>query len=499
MHVRSALRAHWFGRALVALGLAASLLTWVPGTGLVLAAAMLPLTPGPVLVRADEHEPDQPGERPTEFGAPVRGAENIPVLEQAQPVGRLEFELKRITIHDDSEPFYEMEGEYTFTLRIWEVTGDCAPDAWYCYGGIDDAVIVKSADLKWSASIGIHPLNRVVPGAGDWVLNDSIGPGIGFPVYAGKRYGYKIEGIERDPFDDDEMGDLVGILSEQNGWGPLGTATERGWRDYHTITGDYCVRLTPEGCARAYFSAEYEIRRAAVPDLEPTFMKVTRPTGADRDTICVAVLNREVADADPFWVSLRVNGQVRARQHFGGLASGQFVEPCMADALPPSAELVATVDEEQAVVEYNEANNRLVQPYTAPQGASAGGPATAPTGGATQADLVALGLRVTSAEPGGGQDCDPGKNDVTVVIKNDSPAAAAGFAVRLVIDDEDKDAKEKSVAGLAAGEQAEVMFEDVRLKQGKREIEATVDAKKTIAESDEDNNRATIGVNCRAG
>ena len=119
-----------------------------------------------------------------------------------------------------------------------------------------------------------------------------------------------------------------------------------------------------------------------------------------------------------------------------------------------------------------------------------------PPAGASQADLAARGIRVRSAEPGGGDDCNPGKNDVTVVIKNDG-TAASGFAVRRVVDGADDQAKEQSVAGLDAGKELEVRFDDVRLRRGMRELRATVDAKKAVAESDEDNNELKITVNCR--
>jgi subtilase family serine protease len=65
------------------------------------------------------------------------------------------------------------------------------------------------------------------------------------------------------------------------------------------------------------------------------------------------------------------------------------------------------------------------------------------------------------------------------------------------VDDEKDEAKEKSLAGLDPGKEVEVRFDDVPLKRGQHRLTAMVDAKKSVAESDENNNELKFTVNCR--
>ncbi len=69
--------------------------------------------------------------------------------------------------------------------------------------------------------------------------------------------------------------------------------------------------------------------------------------------------------------------------------------------------------------------------------------------------------------------------------------------MRVDVDGEADEVKEKAVTGLAAGEETEVTFDDVRLRRGRRELTATVDAKEAVAESKEDNNELQASVRCR--
>ena len=86
---------------------------------------------------------------------------------------------------------------------------------------------------------------------------------------------------------------------------------------------------------------------------------------------------------------------------------------------------------------------------------------------------------------------------VTVTIKNDGAAKAGDFAVRLTVDGDDGQAKEKQVGALEAGQEREVRFDDVRLKQGERKLTAIVDAEAAISESDENNNERTVTARCK--
>jgi len=274
--------------------------------------------------------------------------------------------------------------------------------------------------------------------------------------------------------DPDEMGSVNFTFSEADNWS-LGKPLIS-----YSSNSDYW--------------AEFEVRRAPVPDLSPVGIKTLKLPGTTDDTVCVGVVNRELPTAGPFKVTLRVNGDIPQGgvMDAGGLAGGQSGELCVPTILPQTAELVATVDDERAVVEFSEANNRLAQPFSVPQGAA---PATA--SGPMQADLAALGIRVKSAESGGSQDCDPGKNDVTVVVKNLGTAPATQFAVRLIIDGNNREAKQRAVTALDAGKELDVTFEEVSLKQGMRDLKAIVEATKASDDAVEDNNDAKISVNCR--
>lgn len=488
-------------------------------TAIVLAAMLLPWTPGPSPVRADEHEPNRPGEEQTESVVPRQVLENVHVLEASPPAGRLEFEIKKIIVHDDSDPdvipYVAEEGEFTIRLRVWEVTGDCAPDAWYCYEGTD---IVRSADIKFDADTGeTVTLNRVVPGPGDWVLNDSIGPGIGFPVYAGQRYGYKIEGIERDEFFDDEAGDLVGLLAEHNGWGPLGTVTERGYRDWSDLDGDFCKRVgTPIGCARARFSAEYEVRRTPLPDLHIRSMRVEDRPGARQPHLCATVENIGPRESGHSQIVFYLDGQVSSTSGLSAIAAGASREECNESRPlePGQYTIAARLDGEDEVAEMDETNNDHQQAYgrtLAPDVANPGntvgatqdtGPTTNPgqrrpisvgsepiqivqADQAAGVDLAVTAIRVRDKQPTGNNDCDPGENDVTVVVKNQGTAPASSFAVRLVVDDKNAEAKERPVARLDPGKDVTVQFDDLDLKRGPHRLSATADAKSAVAESDE--------------
>jgi len=110
---------------------------------------------------------------------------------------------------------------------------------------------------------------------------------------------------------------------------------------------------------------------------------------------------------------------------------------------------------------------------------------------------VVTAIRVKGEEPSGSNDCDPGKNDVTVVVKNQGAAAATGFAVRILPDNDDDETKEKTGLNLDAGKDLEVRFDDLRLNEGDHKLVATADSKNTVGESNEDNNKREVSVKCK--
>ena len=99
--------------------------------------------------------------------------------------------------------------------------------------------------------------------------------------------------------------------------------------------------------------------------------------------------------------------------------------------------------------------------------------------------------------PDGKDDCKEGRNDVTVLVKNEGAASADGFAVRLLVDDDQAEAEEKTVSGLDAGKEQEVRFDDVRLRKGERTLTVATDAKNAVSESKEDNNERKVTATCK--
>jgi subtilase family serine protease len=76
-------------------------------------------------------------------------------------------------------------------------------------------------------------------------------------------------------------------------------------------------------------------------------------------------------------------------------------------------------------------------------------------------------------------------------------ADAGDVAVRLTVDGDDEQAREKTVAELGAGQERELRFDDVRLKKGERKLVTSVDAKDAVAESGEDDNERTVTASCK--
>ena len=68
--------------------------------------------------------------------------------------------------------------------------------------------------------------------------------------------------------------------------------------------------------------------------------------------------------------------------------------------------------------------------------------------------------------PSGQNDCDPGQNDVTVVLKNQGNGQADNLNVQLAVDG--KNALDKPVASLSAGQELSVIFDGVALNSGDR-------------------------------
>jgi hypothetical protein len=297
------------------------------------------------------------------------------------PATRLELVVRRIVIHDDRD---WGEGDFKFTVTIWEVIPGCEPGdelAWYW--STCRTELVASRDIKFGADDDeAVKLDRVIPGAGDSLLGSGVSPGIGFPVYADRTYGWEIKGIEEDSFSDDTMGDLAGWLNQPASWS-IGTTTGRGWRNAsdpspygeNVEPGDqgFCVRTGPEGCARAHFSVEYEIRRAPLPDLRANTIK--HLDAGPLQFYCVVVENVGELPSDSFALTIRAGQVAPGNRTMPALDVYETTEACMERSNLPAGEhqLLFRIDEAHQVAEMDETNNEY-QWRIAPLGGTPAGP-----------------------------------------------------------------------------------------------------------------------------
>ena len=83
-----------------------------------------------------------------------------------------------------------------------------------------------------------------------------------------------------------------------------------------------------------------------------------------------------------------------------------------------------------------------------------------------------------------------GKNDLSVIVKH----AGMGHAGKLTVDD---DATGTTMDGLDAGQDREVRFDNVHLKQGGRTRRAVADSEHAIPKFKEDNNELKVTARCQ--
>ena len=431
----------------------------MPSLGL--AVTLLVSTLGTVVpVRASDHLRDA-----------IRGPAQV---QSGDPAARLQVVIKQVKVNDDHD--WLGEGDMTLSVDVLRCPlplPGCAP--------ADQELLARSITKFGAGSGETVPLNQVFPRDDELIPDDS-----SYAVYAGERYVLKLSILDRDGTgggDDDQLGRIVMQIGEGHGLG-IGAHKERS--------------LAPMGGYDGDFEVEYKIRRAPLPDLRPSNITVHDLPGSPKKLVCMGVQNIDVVDAGPFEVALRVNGQTPpgGRATAGRLASGDGGDLCVEATLPASGghTLAAVVDEPRAVAESNETNNVYEQPYQAT------GLAVAPTPTPVSArpDLTVDAIKVNGRVPDGKDDCADGKNEVTVVVKNQGASKAGDFVVRLVVDGDDGDASEKEVAdGLDAGEEVQLKFGDVRLKEGRRVLAATADPTTGIAESDEANNTLKVTARCQ--
>jgi hypothetical protein len=114
-----------------------------------------------------------------------------------------------------------------------------------------------------------------------------------------------------------------------------------------------------------------------------------------------------------------------------------------------------------------------------------------------QPNLQVSAIRVKGENASGQNDCDPGQNEITVVLKNQGNGQAENLNVQLIVDGKDKEALNKPVASLSAGQELNVVFNAVDLKPGERPLVATVEGTSSNAELDGSKAELKVIVACK--
>jgi CARDB len=420
----------------------------------------------------------------TAFGppAPVGAAPEEPPA----PRARLELVVKEVNIVDDSEPWISGDGEMGFMVGVWQCVEGDAPPCRLVTRLVERGTFFSAgeADLV-TIDLELPGFGRVTPGQG-------VSRELGFPVYPGRHYAVLFEMIEYDAgcpdgfcFLDDDMGFVTHYLDAEE----LGVGTHTRKSELRALSGpgDFV------GQGPGKYVVTYEIRRVPLPDLVPVSIRVDSEPGSTKNRVCMTIVNPLDVHAGPFDVNLSVNGNEPADGKYtvGVLGAGQSYLTCVLTTLPTSGqfELAAVVDKAGAVTEYNETNNVHRQTFTAAP------PSSSSSLSQGQIDLTVSAIKVNGQAPDGKDDCKDGKNDIAVVVKNAGSAKAGEIVVRLTVDG--GEAVEETLDGLEAGKEREVRFDDLRLKNGKRALVATVDAKGDITESKEDNNDRAVTAECK--
>jgi hypothetical protein len=402
-------------------------------------------------------------------------ADDPEIPHRPSPDERLQIVTQSVRVIDDQD--WWGAGE----LRLyWELTACPVSGAIRC----DAQPLLRGAKEFDGASGATVELGLVVPQADDANPGANISEATGIGVVDDERYLLHFEINEQDlgSLDWDHLGSVDLLLDASNNWG-LGAHTDRA---------------SKEGGAAGDFSITYQIRRTPLPDL---FARGIRQIGeGDQAFFCVAVQNIGEQPSEQFPLTVRVDGAIlRTLDPMAALEPGETGEHCTYRPELPAKEHMLTfaVDESRRVAEMSESNNRYEWKIPALQTSAAASAQTAAEPRTALADLRVTEIRVRGEKASGPRDCDPGKNDVTVEIANAGGTSDTAFAVRLVVDNENDDARERTVQRLESGTELEIRFDDVSLGRGERRLSATVDAKKAIAESDEDNNEMKLTVNCR--
>lgn len=399
------------------------------------------------------------------------------------PAARLRIVLKSIHVNDDHDLLSSGDIDMQLMVnRCLRPTFDdlCTPQTIYNktrrFSADTGQTVVLNLPIPHADNSSYQPqIQTVVPGFGSEAT--------GLSVYSSESYSIMVRPLERDTNNDFEyMGAVFFNLEEAHGWGS-GTQTLRSRGFDGQPDGDFVVLL--------------EISRTPLPNLVAHSIVVVDAVGGTNKRVCPRVLNAGLEDAGPFNITVRIDGGTPpgGKQRIPGLQSGESTIPCVeTDRLPEDRAhfLSLSLDEDREVPEMDDSRQRTFLNVPATAAPENG---TEPPPGESQADLVVATIRINGKAITTLEACHEGKNDIVATIKNQGGGPAGGFVTRLEVDD--GDTVDQSLPTLNAGAERDVPFEDVRLKKGERELTVTADAKKSVAESNEENNERKATVKCK--
>jgi hypothetical protein len=467
------------------------------------------------------------------FDPPFREATEIvdATTVPAEPVGRIQVVIRSVDVSNDRDGFWTGSGDIELTTAIWLCTGPNPP----CSASDNNEAVILAEDKKsFSADSGDHEtLNRVIPSADDVINANFASEFGGIAVFDGRSYLLDISAFEHDVSGGDFMGGVQRIINKDNNWGEGVYTREPAGHDPDTSLpgrGLLCA-----GCGDIIigdYLVTYAIRFMSLPDMHPTAMTVKTPGGPDAE-VCATIENEGTETAEAFGLIFTVDDK-RISQIGGGVPAGQSKQIC-ANVDPVAVgnhTLAVAVDPDRAIAESNERNNVYSTPYVrrviddvvgpvtggvleTTGGSDTGQPpilrgtgaqgitqvtttTTVQTAPGPRPSLKVNDIQVKGKQPSGQNDCDPGENDVTVVMKNEGAAAATNLVLQLVVDGKEKDALEKPVGNINANQSLNVTFDDVELKSDdEHKLLATLLTKKAGSEGGEELAKLEREVRCR--
>jgi hypothetical protein len=396
------------------------------------------------------------------------------------PDARVRIIVESVHINEDGDTF--SPGDLTFWALLYRCTG-------LTLDGVCDGQVNAIGELihKFTADDGVRVrlnsqlIARMFDGS---ITAEGYGSEeTGLSVYSGESFHLMFLVNDSDDGRLDPLGDANFYFDEENGWG-------NGPHDLPSIDRG----RGPNG----NFVVQLQIDRMPLANLVAQSIEVVDKPGSTDRVVCSTLVNAGMGDADPFDITVRIDGGTPpgGKQRINGLARGTQVLSCFeTDRMPHERPhfVSLSLDEAREVPEMDETSNQRINEnfpaVASPEGSGS------PSSSQPQADLIVSAIRV-NGEPSSANDCKEGKNDVTLIIKNQGSAMAAGSVARLTVGNDDDDAEERTVESLNPGADKDVRFDDVRLKKGDQTLTAIADARKAVAESKEDNNELKATVKC---